>query len=79
MINKPVSESYHRKLQQIGALLRETRIGNGYSQEGLTEYLNLHRNSIVRAENAKNITLLTLFELADTLEIDLKDLFLDIK
>ena len=79
MIDKTIPETYNRKLQQIGALLRETRIGNGYSQKGLTEYLNLHRNSIVRAENAKNITLLTLFELADTLEIDLKDLFWDIK
>jgi DNA-binding XRE family transcriptional regulator len=79
MINKTIPETHHKKLQQIGALLRETRIGNGYSQEGLTEYLNLHRNSIVHAENAKNITLLTIFELADTLKIDLKDLFWDIK
>lgn len=79
MIKKPVPESYNKKLQQVSSLLRETRIGNGYTQEGLTEYLNLHRNSIVRAENAKNISLLTLFELADTLSINLEDLFMDIK
>lgn len=79
MIKKPIPDSYNKKLQQISLMLRETRVGNGYTQEGLTEYLNLHRNSIVRAENGKNITLLTLFELADTLEISLEDLFVDIE
>lgn len=48
-----------------------------YSQLELAEYLNLHRNTLSRAENGKNITLLSLLELAETLEIDLVDLFVD--
>lgn len=79
MINKAVPEQYHRKLEHLGSLLREYRKNSGMSQTDLINNLNLHRNTVSRAENAKNITLLSLFELADTLEIDLKDLFVDIE
>ncbi|NMC57769.1 MAG: helix-turn-helix transcriptional regulator [Candidatus Methanofastidiosa archaeon] len=79
MIRKPVPESYNLKLQRLSSLLKEYRINNGYSQIGLSEYLNIHRNTLSRAENGKNITLLSLLELADTLEIDLVDLFVDIE
>jgi len=77
MIKKTYPEEYHKKLGNIAGLIREYRINNGYSQLELAEYLNLHRNTLSRAENGKNITLLSLLELAETLDIDLIDLFVD--
>jgi len=79
MINKPIPESYNIKLQHLSNLIREYRLNNGYSQLELSEYLNIHRNTLSRAENGKNITLLSLLELADTLEINLAELFVDIE
>ena len=49
------------------------------TRNDLHQNLNLHVNSIVRAENAKNISLFTLFEIVDTLDLNLKDLFWDIE
>jgi DNA-binding XRE family transcriptional regulator len=49
------------------------------TQEELSHILNLHRNTIQRAENGQNITLLSIFELADALDISIKDLFQDIE
>ena len=79
MINKTIPESYDIKLHRLSSLIKEYRINNGYSQVELSEHLNIHRNTLSRAENGKNITLLSLFELADTLEIDLAELFVDIE
>ena len=79
MIKKTYPEEYHKKLGNIAGLIREYRINNGYSQMELAEYLNLHRNTLSRAENGRNITLLSFFELADTLGVDLVDLFVDIQ
>ena len=77
MIKKTYPEEYHKKLGSIAGIIREYRINSGYSQLELAEYLNLHRNTLSRAENGKNITLLSFLELAETLEIDLVDLFVD--
>jgi hypothetical protein len=41
--------------------------------------MKLHRNTVIRIENAKNLTLLSLFELADALDLSPKELFLDIE
>jgi DNA-binding XRE family transcriptional regulator len=49
------------------------------TQQELSHNLNLHRNTIIHAENAKNLTLLSVFELADALDISLKELFQDIE
>ena len=67
------------RLKAISGFLKWYRINNGLSQQQLSEQSNLSRNSIVRAENARNITLLSLFELADALEIDVNQIFQDIK
>jgi transcriptional regulator with XRE-family HTH domain len=79
MIKKTYPEEYHKKLGSIAGLIREYRINNGYTQMELAEYLDLHRNTLSRAENGRNITLLSLLELADTLGVDLVDLFVDIQ
>lgn len=79
MNKKTYPQEYYKKLEAIAGLIREYRINNGYSQMELAEYLNLHRNTLSRAERGENLTLLTLIELCDTLELDLKELFCEIE
>jgi transcriptional regulator with XRE-family HTH domain len=74
MANKEVPEQHVKRLEYIGIYLRELRFSEGLTQNELSLQANLHRNTIVRAENAKNMTLLSLFELADALEISPKEL-----
>jgi transcriptional regulator with XRE-family HTH domain len=78
MKNKTIPENHTKRLKAISMYIRELRFSEGMTQQQVGEYSNLHRNSIVRAENAKNISLLSLFEIADTMEISLKELFLEI-
>jgi transcriptional regulator with XRE-family HTH domain len=66
---------YYRKLELFGALLREYRLANGYTQKELSEQLNLHKNTLSAAENGRNITLLNFIEITETLSIDLHELF----
>jgi len=78
MSNKPITDQNLKRLENLSIFLRELRLNEGLTQRELSQNLNLHRNTIHRAENARNITLLSLFELADALEISPTDLFLDI-
>ena len=78
MRNKSLSEYQQQRLIAISDYLRTYRTISGYTQEDLCKHLNLHRNTLIRAENAENITLLSFLELVDTLEIDLKQMFVDI-
>jgi transcriptional regulator with XRE-family HTH domain len=75
MRNKSLSDYQNKRLEAISAYLRTYRTISGYSQEELCKYLNLHRNTLIRAENAENITLLSFLELTDTMEIDLQEMF----
>ena len=73
---KTYPQEYYKKLDNIAALIKEYRLSNGYSQMELAEKnLNLHRNTLSRAERAKNMTVLTLIELCETLELDMSELF----
>ena len=71
----PIAEHNLRRLEYISIFFRELRLNAGLTQAELSRISNLHYNTILRAENIKNISLLTLFKLADTLEIDIKDIF----
>ena len=75
MIKKTYPQEYHEKLKNIASLIREYRLVNGYTQVEMAEYLNLHRNTLSRAERGENLTLLTLIELCETLELDMSELF----
>ncbi len=79
MLNKPIPSQHIKRLEYLSTFLRELRINEGMTQKELSQQMNLHRNTIIRAENAKNLTLLSLFELADALDISPKELFLDIE
>lgn len=69
------------RLLAVQSFLKWYRINNGYSQQMLSECSDVHRNTIVRYEScvAKNLTLLTIFEIADALELDVNQIFLEIK
>lgn len=77
MVKKAHPEEYYKKLEFIGSLIKEYRVNSGYSQIQLAEYLNLHRNTLSRAERGKNLTLLSIIEICETLELDWKEILID--
>ena len=79
MSSKPIPEEHQKKLEIIATYLQELRFAEGMTQKELSQTMNLHRNTIIRAENAKNLTLLSVFELADALDININQLFQDIE
>jgi transcriptional regulator with XRE-family HTH domain len=74
MREKLISESTLRRLDAVSSFLREYRIKNGLRQEDISSD-SVHRNTVSRAETGKNITLISLFKIADSLEIELVDVF----
>ncbi len=78
---KVTQEHNIERLNAVSAFLKEYRINSGYSQLELGECSNRHRNTIVCYEtsNAHNLTLMTVFEIADALEIDINQIFHEIQ
>lgn len=79
MANKPIPDQHLKRLENISIFLKELRFNTGMTQKELSQEMNLHRNTIIRAENANNLTLISIFELADAHGISVSELFLDIK
>jgi DNA-binding XRE family transcriptional regulator len=78
MRKKPISSINKKRLEALAIYLRELRYSESMSQNEISHSLNLHRNTIIRAENAENLTLLTVFEIADAFDISISELFQDI-
>lgn len=78
MPKKKISAENAKRLEYLSTYLKEYRINSGLTQDFLGMLSKHHRNSIIRCEGGENITLRTLFELADALDISLSDLFQDI-
>lgn len=78
MSRKTIPENHKKRLDAISLYIKELRFSNGMTQKELSENSNLNRNTIVNAENSFNITLKSIFELADALNISIKELFADI-
>lgn len=74
-MDKIVPEENQRILSEIASYLHEYRIQCGYTRDELCQITNVHRNTILRAEKGRNISLLTLIEIANSLELPLKELF----
>ena len=79
MIKKQIPVQHQKRLDYLSTFIKEFRLSEGMTQKELSINSKLHRNTIIRAENAENLTLLSVFELVDTLDINLNDLFQDIK
>lgn len=75
MTSRTIPNHQLKRFEYLSTYLRELRINEGLTQ---SELCSLNRNTISRAENARNVTLLSIFELADAYDISLKDLFGDI-
>ena len=74
-----IPDHHQNRLDYIASFLRNYRLNVGMTQHDLSECSNsVHRNTIIRAETAKNISLLKLFEILDALELEPHDLFLDV-
>lgn len=57
------------RTQLLGHAIREAREHAGLSQERLAEKAGLHRNSVGLIERGANLTVPTLFALADALDV----------
>lgn len=81
MNTKEIQAHNKERFQAISAFLKEYRISNGYSQSDISEAANLSRNTIVRLESScpENLTLQTIFSIADALEIDINQIFLEVE
>lgn len=78
---KEIQEHNKQRLNAVTSFLKWYRINNsGYSQLELSQHSGLHGNTIVRYESScpRNLTLLTVFEIADALELDINQLFMEV-
>ena len=78
---KDIQEHNLDRLRTVQAFLRWYRINSGYSQQMLSECSEVHRNTIVRYESCipVNINLLTVFRIADAMQLDVNQIFEEIK
>jgi transcriptional regulator with XRE-family HTH domain len=75
-----ISSFNHKRLKELGCFIKHFRINRGLSQQELSELSGIHRNTIIKLEsiNPKNISIITLFEVLDALELCVFELFEDI-
>lgn len=71
---KEMQKHNEDRLRTVQSFLKWYRINSGLSQQELSENSGIHRNTIVRYESSipNNLTLLTIYEIADALDLDLK-------
>ena len=70
------------RLRAVTGFLKMYRINNsGLTQLNLSLNSGVHRNTIVRYEscNPENLTLQTIFDIADALELDVNQIFLEVE
>lgn len=77
---KEIEQHNKERLQAVTNFLKWYRINSGLTQQELSQFSNYSRSTIATYEtNPHNLTLLTVFEIADTLELDINQIFLEIK
>ena len=84
MKGKEIPVHHQKRLKAIGDFIREYRFNVGLSQQELSEASNnsIHRNTIQAIENQNyphGYNIISLFEISDALDLDLKDLFWEIE
>lgn len=75
MLHRTTQNHHKERFLALSQFLKELRFAEGRTQQEIGESFNLHRNTILRAESAKNLTLFTIFELADAYNIPISELF----
>lgn len=74
MPKKKISDLNRKRLLAIGSYLRNYRINSSLNQHQLSK----SRFSVIRLEKGCNVNLITLFEIADSLDLDIYTLFEEI-
>ena len=70
---------HQNRLDYIASFIRNYRMNIGMTQYELSDCADsVHRNTLVRLEAGKNISLIKLFEVLDALELEPHELFLDV-
>jgi DNA-binding XRE family transcriptional regulator len=77
MPSKTISEQNLKRLKYISLFLKNMRLNDGLTQQEVANQTNLHRNTISRIENTKNITLFSLMEMCDLYGISMSELFFE--
>lgn len=75
MNRKEIPEHQKKRFLILSTYLRELRFAEGLSQQELSVLVGMHRNTIINAEGMCNLTVLSLFELSDALDINPRELF----
>jgi len=73
MKTNTIPKEHIDRFSQISGFIRNYRINQGITQRELGH--TLHRNTVINAEAGRNITLLSLFDLADQLGLSIKEIF----
>jgi len=78
---KEIQQHNVDRLQTVQCFLKWYRINSGLTQKELSEHSGIHRNTIVRYEskNPTNLNLLSVFAIADAMELDINQIFLEIE
>ena len=79
---KEIQQHNKERLQAISAFLKEYRINSGYTQKILSEYSDVHRNSIILIEDIDlphPPNIMTIFKLADAMELNINQIFFEIE
>ncbi len=69
MARKDIQEHNIKRLEVLSTFIHELRISSGLTQVELHEETGLHRNTIIRSEKSCQLTLLSIFEIADALHV----------
>ena len=78
---KEIQQRNKERLIAVTSFLKWYRINSGLTQNELSICSCISRNSIVRYEsdNPVNLTLSTIYAIADALELDINQIFLEIE
>ena len=78
---KEIQQHNKERLKAISGFLKWCRINSGLSQQELSDFSGVHRNTIVRYESSKpcNQNLFTIFAIADALNLDVNQIFMEIE
>ena len=79
MFKKKIQEDQVKRIKEIGLFIKNWRVNEGYSQFEFSRIAKKHANTISHIESGKNITVLTLLDCLDAMEMTVSEFFEDIK
>ena len=75
MTKKQNYEQQIKRITEISMFIKNWRVNDGLSQSEFSSLAGTHANTIHNLEAGKNITLLTLFNTLDAMEMTLSEFF----